>query len=199
MPFLKQVGKYGNSCGAFCICYLNWLEAGRTPDGGILPEDEDQVMDTYRFVQFGDGRVSGLSYDYCDPTRMLALLQVSKDASFYLARTSALNLVLDQMKAKTARQKAYVEALEKEEKLVGRAPDFPRDGQAAIAVYVIKDNAGNPRGQHYILFRENQGSVSRYNPWDGVGVSATGYDEFEYGEGLDKVTLAPLGAALLVK
>lgn len=206
MPFVIQ--KYYDNCGAFCLCYLKWLNAGRRPSDPLTKEQEDQdraqIKDVYMAVQFGDSRPvlpppHGVPEDYCDPMRMILLLRMERtETLFFISKKSTMFPVFQAMNAPNAREHAFIKALEDTDGLHLENPPLPGPGKAAIAVYNVLDSGKVLVGQHYILFQNQEGSLYRYNPWDGVAVSCTGYTEFTYTmEDGEVYTLTPADAAII--
>lgn len=197
MPFLTQGNQ--NNCGAFCICYLNWLDRGRTPAGGPQNNDQAMVDEVYNFVQMGDSAQPDDPPDYCDAVRMMALLQLLYNISFYADPTQDIYNTIKTLHLDVgARDKAFMDILEATGKLHEAPPPEPQDWEgpmAALAVYEMLNAAGTVVGKHCILFRRGPGGeIYRYNPWDGMAVAANGYDGFvSHG-----FTLVPAGTAILV-
>lgn len=188
MPFVTQDAT--NSCGAYCLCYLKWLNDDRRPESPLTEEqakmDRDQIKDVYAAVQFGDGQPTlpptiPVPKDYCDPMRMILLLQSNGiHVDFSISRGSTMYPVFQAMNLPNAREHAFIRALEAAERLQFENPRLPGPGQAAIAIYNIADSDETILGQHYILFRNHEGLLFRYNPWDGEEVRCDGYTKFTY-------------------
>ncbi len=197
MPFLTQQNR--NDCGAFCICYLNWLDRGRTPAGGPAADDQAMVDEIYNFVQFGDSTVETYPPDYCDVVRMMTLLQLLHEVSFYADPTAAIYSNIQSLHLDVgARDQAFMDILESRGKLHGAPPPDPQewDGPAAaIAAYYAQNAQGN-RGIHAVLFRRGpSGELFRYNPWDGMAVAVNGYEPF-HSSGYD---LIPAQSAIFIQ
>lgn len=208
MSFITQTETSGNSCGAYCLCYLEWLKKGRRPENPLTEEeakkDLDQVRDVYAAIQFGDScpklePVAHITPDYCDPVRMILLLGLSHySVSFFMDTGSSLYPVLKAMNAQEARDHAFISALMEAGDLYTTNPPLPGPNQFTIAIYNVINSMGLC-GQHYILFQEKDGYLYCYNPWDGVATPCTGYAEFIYtGKSGETVTLRPADAAILV-
>lgn len=203
MPFLKQAdGK--NNCGAYCMCYLEWLNENRTPDAGPKPGDQGEVDEVYRHVQLGNAAIPGLlPPDYCDPVKMIGRLREKhEEVSFFLTPGTDIDKILEAMKAPGQPEKDDIDRLTAEGKIQKVPPQPPEKEEAAIAVYYVVDpRAKLSVGMHYILFcRDKEGRLHRYNPWDGEAARCDGYDPFAYpNESARVYTLAPAGAAILIK
>ncbi len=196
MPFPTQT--YKNNCGAFCACYFNWLEAGRTPEKGPQPGDDDMINDVYKAVMVGDAAVPSLPYDYCDPVKMIDFLRKfeNTDAAFYLSEKSAVNGILKEMRADGAPEKDKIDELEAGGRLRYSPPVVPEKGQAAIAVYYVVEAKGSQLiGMHYLLFRRGEkGQLFCYNPWRGEADPVTGYEHRQIGD----LLLWPADAAIVI-
>lgn len=206
MPFVTQ--KYYNNCGAFCLCYLKWLNAGRRPSDELTKkqeeEDRAQIKDVYMAVQFGDGRPvlpppHDVPPDYCDPMRMTLLLRLEGTNSlFSIDKKSAMFPVFEAMNTPNAREHAFIKALNDAGGLLLENPPLPGPGKAAIAVYNVLDPNDVLLGQHYILIQNRDGSLYRYNPWDGSEADCKGYTWFTYTMDDGEVyKLAPADAAIV--
>lgn len=205
MPFVTQ--EKFNDCGAYCLCYLKWLNAGRNPGEELSEEQADkdraEIKDVYNAIQFGDGCPAlsvpyAVPADYCDPMRMILLLRMEGTNSlFYIDKKSVMFPVFQAMNAPNAREHAFIQALAGAGGLHLENPPLPGPGKAAIAVYNVVDDAKVLRGQHYILFQNRNGSLYRYNPWDGAEVSCNGYTRFAYAWGPENYTLSPADAAIV--
>ncbi len=200
MPFLRQTPEEGkNNCGAFCVCYLRWLKAGRTPEKGVLlPDDSTMVNDVYKQVIVGNAAIPKLlPDDYCDPVKMIKLLQKeNKDAAFYYSGESMVTDILKAMRQPGAPEKDDIDELDKNNKLINIAPNPPLAGQSAIAVYYVSAGKGLPPfGMHYILYRTNpEGQHFCYNPWFGTAEHFTDkYIDFDCGW-----YLSPANAAIII-
>lgn len=204
MPFVIQ-GEF-NDCGAYCLCYLKWLNAGRNP-GEELPKeqadkDRAQIEDVYSSIQFGDACAGGVQADYCDPMRMISLLRMEGTSSiFAIGEKSSMRGVFRAMNTHGAREHAFIQALTDAGGLCLRNPPLPGPGKAALAVYDVLNSEKVLVGQHYILFREKDGVLYRYNPWDGMETKCEGYTEFTFTKEIRGIkitcTLRPADAAIV--
>jgi len=205
MPFVTQ-GEF-NDCGAYCLCYLKWLTAGRDPGEELPKEQEDkdraQIEDVYHAIQFGDASTGGVQPDYCDPMRMITLLRMEGTNSiFAIGEKSSMLGVFGAMNTHGAREYAFIQALTGAGGLCLRNPPLPGPGKAALAVYDVFNSEKILVGQHYLLFREKDGALYRYNPWDGVETDCAGYTEFTFTKEIRGIkitrTLRPADAAIVI-
>lgn len=209
MAFVDQ--GFTNSCGAYCLCYLQWLMEGRDPTKTPTPAqktaDYAQIRDVYAAIQFGDGtpvlppEYEKVPDDYCDPVRMtLLLLSKGADVSVSIAQNSTISHIFQAMNQPEKRDHAFIEALQKAHRIQTADPQAPEeDGEAAIAIFDILDSANTVLGQHYVLFRKKGESLYRYNPWDGIQTGCSDYAPFDCAvmPGVN-VTLAPSGVAIMI-
>lgn len=196
MPFPTQKQDV-NNCGAICICYLRWLEAGRTPEMGPQPGDDDMIKDVYKAVMVGNAAVQNLPCDYCDPVKMMEILESDHaDVSFYLSEKSEVINILKEMRKPGAPEKDKIDEMEANGKLLYSPPIVPEKGQATIAVYyVVETTGGQLLGMHYLLFRTNEkGQHSCYNPWLGKADHFTGYNDYQCGN----LFLSSANAAIVI-
>lgn len=198
MTFLTQPGDE-NSCGAYCLCYLDWLEHGRTPEEGPKPEDKKQADVTYGRVMVGDAEIPGiLRRDYCDPVKMMnVLLDSEHDACFYLTKDTEIDLILHAMMEDGRPEQAAIKKLMEDGRVKYAALEVPKGKEAAVAVYAVTDRCAKTfLGLHYILLRRNGANrLCRYNPWTGTAERSGGYEDFDYAI----FHLVSMGAAIIVK
>lgn len=206
MPFVKQEPD-SNSCGAVCMCYLQWLNEGRRPTDPLpeekAKEDYDQIHRLYADVRFGDAKPDlpqpfDVPEDYCDPVKMMRHLRDGHTAaSFCISKDSEVNAILAAMRADGAPEKEEIDQMESDGLLQHTAPEIPKMGEASIAIYYVGDpKAGMMLGMHYILFRRDEtGSLFRYNPWYGTAEGCHGYECFPS----EDPFFFPTGAAILIK
>lgn len=207
MPFVTQ--KFRNDCGAFCLCYFEWLKANRLPTQILtadqVKKDYERVDDVYAAVQFGDGLPDlpmpwGVPADYCDPVRMILLLRIRyPQVSFYIDPESVMFPVYEAMKTKGTREYAFIEALESLGDLHQESPPPPGPEKAVIAIYNMISPRKELEGQHYILFQECNGALSCFNPWDGEAVPCKEeYADFQVTMQDGVHTLSPAKAAIVI-
>ncbi len=198
MTFITQPSDE-NSCGAYCLCYLNWLEMGRAPEKGPEPDDRKQAASTYGKVMVGDAEIPGkLRRDYCDPVKMMnVLLESQHDAHFSLTAGTMIDDILKDMMKDGQPEQAAIKKLMDDGRVKYAAPEIPQGKEASIAVYAVTDREGKTfLGLHYILLRRGSANqLCRYNPWTGTAERSGGYETFDY----FTLRLVSVGAAIIVK
>ena len=205
MPFVTQ--KNENNCGAICYCYLQWLLEGRSPTSPPPADQAQKLVDrVYHYIQFQDARPKQippkvLPPDYCDPAKMLSLLQPSHpNTVFHIVGISPIWDIFQAMRSPWGPEEYYINMLAEKGK-VNDSTDLPlpMGGQYSTAVFAASIN-GTYIGLHYILYQHTGTSLFRYNPWDGVAANCTGYEDFDYADPYGQtIHLSFAHAGLLIK
>lgn len=204
MPFITQ--KNDNNCGAYCYCYLQWLLEGRSPSSPP-PADQAQILvdRVYHYIQFQDARPKQippkvLPPDYCDPAKMLVLLQPSHpNTVFHIVGASLLWPIFLAMRGPWAPEEYYINMLAEKGK-VNAATDLPLPMGKEYSIAVFSASvSGTYIGLHYILMQNTGTSLFRYNPWDGVAANCNGYEDFDFTDQYQTIHLSFAHAGLLIK
>lgn len=182
---------------SLCLCYLEWLEDGRVPAGGMDPQDTPLLNKTYDFVQAGDALSPVIGQTDSDPIRTMMLLYTKYQVKLY-----CLNAQQPQYyNAVTVNQRnqAFIDRINLYSGILDEDPPDPRTWIPRTSA-IVRCDAQNPASgaqeKHWVLYRKGgNGEIYRYDPWQGLAEPTWNYEQFVSGNYL----ITPVSIALLIQ